>query len=596
MTIVLMLSLTAAVSVNIYMTKSNYDKGIRDEIKFLTTYYEREFNNYIENQVQNLEHVINSREFDTYLYNVQDKLIKELFKNYHDSFPIIYFITKENGIVTNSKYPVSKVLMQKKDEYSKKLYENPNHIFVSSIEYSELLKKPVVIFSVLKRNYFNENIGMFFSMSPIDSFVPSTYMELKKDFTIRVIDNNGYIASSSKANEIMKKLQYEDTLKANTLFKSTVMDEKSCCYIKETAYGKIIITYPSSDFKELISSYIQINIIIYLIILLIAFILTFIFSKSVTKPLEYLLHQIEEYTKGNYTKKIKLQTNDEISVLANSFNSLGNELELKRAELLDINKNLERKVAKEVEKNLHKEQLLMKKSRLASIAGIMDAVAHQWKQPLSVIRISSSNLKFQNELEGEVSSELINKTTDDIELQIEHLLETIDEFRKFFRPDEKKEIVSLKKLIESVLQINSNMLMNNKINITVDIDEDIQYDIFLAEFKHVFINFINNARDAFIENNIKDRKLIFNCCENDSNITISVTDNAGGIPKEIIDTIFDANITTKKDGKGTGIGLYMSKQIVEKINGVLSVENVKFNLDGEQQKGARFKIILIKNL
>ena len=374
------------------------------------------------------------------------------------------------------------------------------------------------------------------------------------------------------------------------------MDENSCCYMKKTAYGKIVITYPTSDFKELISSYIQINIIIYLIILLIAFILTFIFSKSVTKPLEYLLYQIEEYTKGNYTKKIELQTNDEISVLANSFNSLGNELELKRAELLDINKNLERKVAKEVEKNLHKEQLLMKKSRLASIAGIMDAVAHQWKQPLSVIRISSSNLKFQNEFEGEVSSELINKTTDDIELQIEHLLETIDEFRKFFRPDAKKETVSLKKVIESVIQINSNMLMKNNINITVDIDEDIQYAIFLAEFKHVFINFINNAKDAFIENNIKDRKLIFNCCENDSNITISVTDNAGGIPKEIIDTIFDANITTKKDGKGTGIGLYMSKQIVEKINGVLSVENVNFNLDGEQQKGVRFNIILTKNL
>ena len=251
-------------------------------------------------------------------------------------------------------------------------------------------------------------------------------------------------------------------------------------------------------------------------------------------------------------------------------------------------------MAKEVEKNIQKEHLLMEKSKLASIAGIMDAVAHQWKQPLSVISLTSSNLRLQNEIKDTVPKELIDRTAKDIDLQIRHLIETVDEFRKFFRADGKKELVSFKKLIESVLQINKSLLNMNNIDVIVDVDKDLKYEIFQAEFKHVFINFINNTKDAFIQNNIKNRKLIFNFFENDSTVTITVTDNAGGIPEEIINTIFDANITTKANGQGTGIGLYMSKQIIEKLNGTLSVENIEFSHNGVPQKGAKFKIILPK--
>ncbi len=593
-TAILILSLTVAISVNIYMTKNNYDKNIKDEMHFLSIYYNKELKHYIQTQVDNLDHIVNSREFDSYAYNLQDKLIKELFKNYSDVFPNIYFIMKDDSVISYKEYPIPAHLFEKKEQNMKKFKENPNKIFVSDIEYCDLLKRPVIALSILKRNYFGEDIGIFFAVVPIDSFIHRSYIELNKDFRIRIIDKKGYIASSSNVTEIMKKLSMQEVVKKQNMHQSKLMEEESWYDLTKTPYGDIIISYPHKYFQELVNSYIQMNIFIYVIILFIAFFIIFIFSKSLTNPLEYLLNQIEEYSQGNYTKKIKLKTNDEISLLAESFNSLGNELENKRNELLDINKNLEERVAKEVEKNIQKEHLLMEKSKLASIAGIMDAVAHQWKQPLSVISLTSSNLRLQNEIKDTVPKELIDKTAKDIDLQIRHLIETVDEFRKFFRTDGKKELVSFKKLIESVLQINKSLLNMNNIDVIVDVDKDLKYEIFQAEFKHVFINFINNTKDAFIQNNIKNRKLIFNFFENDSTVTITVTDNAGGIPEEIINTIFDANITTKANGQGTGIGLYMSKQIIEKINGTLSVENIEFSHNGVQQKGAKFKIILPK--
>ncbi len=593
-TVVLILSLTVAMSINFYMAKNHYDKNLDDEMLFLSAYYKKELNKCIKNKIKNLENILNSREFDVYGYTLQDKLIKELFKNYSNIFPNIYFLTQQNTIVTYDESTEESFLAKSTELDLEILKENPNEILVSDIHYNELLKKPVITFSILKRNYFNEDIGIIFAIVPIDNFVNKYHIKLKKHFTIRIVDKNRYIASSSKSGEVMTKLQIDNNLQQEGKFHAKVMEEDSCSYLIKANYGDIIISYPHKKFHELVNSYILINLLIYGVIIIIAFIITFIFSRSLTNPLKLLLDKISEYSQGNFDKKIELNTNDEIAVVTNSFNQLGKELADKRAELLDINKNLEIKIANEVKKNIEKEHLLMKKSKLASMAELMDAVAHQWKQPLSVISITSSNLKLQNELTGKLSTELINKIADSIDLQVSHLVETIDEFRKFFRPNENKERVSLKKLVKSVLEINSNLLISNQIKTVVNVDKEIKYDILQAEFKHVFINFISNAKDAFIENKIVDRKLIFSACENESNIVITVTDNAGGISEGIINTIFDANITTKENTQGTGIGLYMSKQIVEKLNGIITVENIEFNTNENKQKGAKFKIILPK--
>ncbi len=239
-----------------------------------------------------------------------------------------------------------------------------------------------------------------------------------------------------------------------------------------------------------------------------------------------------------------------------------------------------------------KDILIEKQSKLAAMGEMMDAIAHQWKQPLNVISMIISNLKVEAVLGDEpISQEQIDDTENDIMEQINHLVETIDEFRKFFRPNRQLEQVSLKKLIQDVINLESNLLNSNHIETAVYDKENIEYNLISTEFKHVIINFISNAKDAFIENDITEKKLIFNIFKTNSHIIITATDNAGGIPENIINTVFNVNVTTKSEGKGTGIGLYISKQIIDKINGTLYVKNIESD-NSDIGKGAQFTIEL----
>ena len=248
--------------------------------------------------------------------------------------------------------------------------------------------------------------------------------------------------------------------------------------------------------------------------------------------------------------------------------------------------------AQDITVDKEKDILIEKQSKLAAMGEMMDAIAHQWKQPLNIISIMINNLKIEALLgDGTISQEQIDETEKDITEQITHLIETIDEFRKFFRPNGNLELVNLKKVILDVINLENNILNANNIQTIVNEEENIEYNLIPTEFKHVIINFISNAKDAFIENNILERKLIFSISKTNTNIVITITDNAGGIPEQILDTIFNANVTTKAEGKGTGIGLYISKQIIEKIDGKLTVKNIILD-NTDSEKGARFTIEL----
>jgi C4-dicarboxylate-specific signal transduction histidine kinase len=164
---------------------------------------------------------------------------------------------------------------------------------------------------------------------------------------------------------------------------------------------------------------------------------------------------------------------------------------------------------------------------------------------------------------------------------------TLREFRSFFRPTKKSSDFSLAKCIDSVKVLLKDELTKNQIEIQQREQDDIIINGYENEFKHLILNLINNAKDAFIENEIKKRVIAIGYNETDEYVLLQVVDNAGGIPKEIIDDIFHPNVTTKGDKEGTGIGLYMSSQIAQKHHGKLSVQNTK--------DGARFTLPLRKN-
>ncbi|MBF0566793.1 MAG: HAMP domain-containing histidine kinase [Nitrospirae bacterium] len=288
--------------------------------------------------------------------------------------------------------------------------------------------------------------------------------------------------------------------------------------------------------------------------------------------------------------------------------------EIKRSELAlceksnqleELNKTLELKVKEEIEKSRQREQLLVQQSKLAAMGEMLGSIAHQWRQPLSAISVLFHDLKNAYEY-GELDKKYLNNSVKKAMQQIEFMSHTIDDFRNYFKPAIEKVPYELKPTIKNMLSIISPQLVNNAISLKVtckihdmsfeECDDSIvckEATIFgyPNELIHVIINIISNARDAILEkraNNVMSEtqdEIEIEIDKLENNLYIRVKDDAGGIADEIKDKIFEPYFSTKTDTMGTGLGLYMSKVIVENnMGGKLYCENTT--------KGAMFTIKL----
>jgi len=254
-------------------------------------------------------------------------------------------------------------------------------------------------------------------------------------------------------------------------------------------------------------------------------------------------------------------------------------------ELNDYKDNLELKVQEEIQKRKDKEKMLEQQSKLAAMGEMIDAVAHQWKQPLTIIGLNTKMLPMDFDF-GDVDREYIEKFSEKVEFQLDHLINPLDEFRSFFRPNAEMAEFEIRNSIKNVLLLLKDTLLSNQVEVEYN---DVDYKILGIEneFKHILINIINNAKDAFNEKEIKERTISITTTRGDRTV-IEIVDNAGGIPEKVLPNIFKPNVTTKEVGKGTGIGLYMSKQIVEKMQGTIDAVNVdggvKFILSFENRE------------
>ncbi len=258
-------------------------------------------------------------------------------------------------------------------------------------------------------------------------------------------------------------------------------------------------------------------------------------------------------------------------------------LEMNGAERTEREQMLEHRILEEIDKRLEREKILQSQAKMAAMGEMMDAVAHQWKQPLNALSMYSDLLRMDFEA-GEVDRGYIEKFVEDLQEQIGHMVSTIDEFRTFFRPDKAPEPFGLKRCIQSVLLLIHDEMLRNDINVTVDAEREIIVHGIENEFKHLLLNLLSNAKDAFLDNGIDARDIFIRFYRQERHVFIEIEDTAGGIPETIIDDIFKPNFTTKPEGKGTGIGLYMSTQIASKMHGTLAVEN--------GGKGAKFTLKL----
>ncbi|MDC0932461.1 HAMP domain-containing sensor histidine kinase [Arcobacteraceae bacterium] len=244
-------------------------------------------------------------------------------------------------------------------------------------------------------------------------------------------------------------------------------------------------------------------------------------------------------------------------------------------EELDSYKNeLEKKVEEEIEKRKEKDKIILQQSKLAAMGEMMDAVAHQWKQPINIINMQIDMLGYDFE-DDLVNEQYVKQLQNDIFRNIKHMTNTLDEFRTFFRPNKDVENFYVQDMVNKVLLLVKDEFIKNLITINLIVEDNYTLVGVENEFKHLILNIINNAKDAFIENQIKDRIIDIEIKSDDKFYTINIIDNAGGIPEHLIGDIFKANVTSKEGDKGTGIGLYMSEQIAVKHNGSLCVENIE---------------------
>jgi signal transduction histidine kinase len=266
------------------------------------------------------------------------------------------------------------------------------------------------------------------------------------------------------------------------------------------------------------------------------------------------------------------------------FQDLANNLELevnkKTKELQKLNDELEIKVANAIKDIRQKDDALQQQSKLASMGEMIGAIAHQWRQPLNALGIQIQGLKY-NYKNGEVDEKFLEEFIQKNKETIQFMSNTIDDFRSFFRVDKTKIDFKILDTLNSVLSMQSAQLQSHDIKVTLK-GEEFEYFGLKSEFQQVILNIINNAKDALLEKDIQNPLIEIEL--NKKEKTLTICDNAKGIDEEVIKRVFEPYFTTKEQGKGTGMGLYMSKMIIEENMGsILEV----FNKD----KGACFKII-----
>ncbi len=254
-------------------------------------------------------------------------------------------------------------------------------------------------------------------------------------------------------------------------------------------------------------------------------------------------------------------------------------------ELVSFNYLLEERIAEEVLKNHSKDELMSKQMRLAQMGEMISMIAHQWRQPLSTISAIVASMQLELSLSDQEDTGLY-KDMEKVSEHIQFLSNTIDDFRHFFNPKKSKERVTLCTLMDNALSIVEQSLIKMGIDVTSDFQHmQRPIKLYASEFVQVLLNLIKNSMDVLEEKHVKNAYISIRGSEYEDKSVITIEDNGGGIPVNILDKVFEPYFTTKDEKNGTGLGLYMSKMIIdEHCNGHIIVENTSV--------GARFTIAL----
>lgn len=284
---------------------------------------------------------------------------------------------------------------------------------------------------------------------------------------------------------------------------------------------------------------------------------------------------LENIKIGNLGTRLSEDTND------TALNELKNMIN-------DVIENLESRIKNEIDQRLAQEQILIQQSKLAAMGEMIGNIAHQWRQPLAQISAIHMNMKVTYDF-NKFDEVYLNEKIKEANKLTSYMSQTINDFQNFFIPQKEKEIFSIEKACKDAYNIIDSSLKYHNIEINFNIKEDTNILGYKNEFSQVILNILSNAKDILIERKIENPKIDIEVKNGDNYSIIKIHDNAGGVKDDILDKIFDPYFTTRHKTQGTGIGLYMAKNIIERnMSGFINVKNIG--------NGALFTIKVLKDL
>jgi len=510
----------------------------------------------------------------------------QISENSKDKLKTVYFKSQEVLLLQeNIIEPLYKLR-----ELSQTLVMAPNNKLRVGIE-NELND---IIFNIDQYfiTYKKENQKIFNMWEKYKIFIEKTKEYLKNDF-----EEGAYINVTTSS-----KQQF------NVLLNELLVEQSKFLNNAKIAYS--IAVEKSSKLK--------IEILLSLsVILIFAIIIGWIVSNNIVQSIHKVqdgLNEFFEYlnNKKNKAKKIRVKSNDEFSQMANIINlnveKIQNNVEKNELLIKDATKvlenikggnlgtrltkdtdnvalnelkimmnnmigNLEDKIQKEINQRLEQEQILIQQSKLASMGEMIGNIAHQWRQPIAEISAILTNMKITYEFD-KFTQEYMNSKMKEANKLTTYMSETISDFQNFFIPQGEKELFSIEQACRDAFFIVESSMKYHSVDVKFNVIEDSSVHGYKNEYSQVILNILGNAKDIFIERKIEKPSIKIEIKTGENYAIVKVEDNAGGINDEIVDKIFEPYFTTRHKTQGTGIGLYMSKNIIERnMDGFINVLN-----------------------
>lgn len=438
---------------------------------------------------------------------------------------------------------------------------------IEMIENFDLIGKFLIAKDAVEEKVFASEKGNYNQSQFKDFYYEKEADEILQSFNKKNIS----LAVSPKTKEIINQKGFDN--ESFALFDTDSNSIMTFIKIQNPVTNKVVgILVLRSDPSYIINKQNSFYYSLFLVILVLFFSVVFIYKMFNEKKI--LSQLVDEKTK--------------------TLNTINKELEESQDELQILNDNLERKVLEEVAKNREKDHMLFEQTKLAALGEMIGNIAHQWRQPLSIISTVASGIQLHNSMGISCSHEELDRKMDEIVDKTKYLSDTIDDFRNFIRGEGEKGIFDIKEAFDSFKNLIYPLVKDYHINLVITIDEDIQFNGFRNELNQSLVNLFNNAKDALIQNNLeKERYIFIKAYTQDSHLIITCKDNGGGIAENIMNKIFEPYFTTKHQSIGTGLGLHMTYKLIStRMQGGITVSNDTLIIDDKEYKGALFEIHL----